>query len=93
MSIAEIILSVIHGLFIIFLTEVFGIERLHVFLETNKKKLFNNTKVFCQLFDLSNLKETTKVKKVFNTKGVLLPWPKKTHSMLRTTMKDFVITQ
>ena len=43
------------------------IERLHVFLETNKKKLFNNTKVFCQLFDLSNLKETTKVKKVFNT--------------------------
>ena len=69
------------------------IERLHVFLETNKKKLFNNTKVFCQLFDLSNLKETTKVKKVFNTKGVLLPWPKKTHSMLRTTMKDFVITQ
>ena len=69
------------------------IEGLHVFLETNKKKLFNNTKVFCQLFDLSNLKETTKVKKVFNTKGVLLPWPKKTHSMLRTTMKDFVITQ
>ena len=69
------------------------IERLHVFLETNKKNLFNNTKVFCQLFDLSNLKETTKVKKVFNTKGVLLPWPKKTHSMLRTTMKDFVITQ
>ena len=69
------------------------IERLHVFLETNKKNLFNNTKVFCQLFDLSNLKETTKVKKVFNTKGVLLPWPKKAHSMLRTTMKDFVITQ